>query len=1241
MKKITPIFLVLLLAAVSVICNAQINQGGLPYSFQHQQLIKSEVIVEQMPKIDLQRLMAEDSLNDKYKDVPWRFGENLFVNFNLNNSGTWDVLPKGDKLWRLGIRCAGAYSINLTFDDYRLPPGATLFVYNADKSQVIGAFTELNNQESKVFATTLVKGDEITIEYFEPARPLFHGELSLYRVTHGYRDGFQYVKDFGTSGSCENNVACPEAVGWENQIKAACMLVSGGSGFCSGALVNNTNHDGIPYILTANHCYSDPTSWVFWFDWQSPTCTNPGSSPAYNSISGATLKARNASSDFCLVQMSSTPPANYTVYYAGWNREDVAATSGAGIHHPDGDIKKISYTTNPFTSDTWSGTPADSHWKVAWTDGVTEPGSSGSPMFDQNHRIVGQLHGGPSACGGSDLTDFYGKFAMSWDYGTTAATRLKDWLDPSGTVGNTIDGWDPNAQVPIVTTTAATGVTVTAGTMNGTVNPNGLATTYHFEWGTSISYGTSTTAVSAGSGTAALPVSSSLSALTTGTTYHYRLVGVNSQGTTNGYDMTFTPGGASVITTAATAITTTTATSGGNVTTDGGVSVNARGVCWSTTANPTIVGPNHTIDGSGLGTFTSSITGLAASTTYHVRAYATNTNAVTYYGDDLQFTTSCGIITLLPFNEGFEAAATFPNCWTEENSNPDWQFITGNGSSNPSTAHTGIRNACLKDNTSAANLNKLITPVFDFTGYTNIQLSFWHTQQIWASDQDELKIYYKNSSGGSWILLQSYLTSIVTWTQETIPLPGTGAYSQIAFEGNAKYGYGVCIDDVQVTGTQGSPTLNVTPLNQNVTAAPGSTIFSVVSNSYWTVTSDQTWCIPTASGTGNGSITATYAQNPTSVSRVATLTVTVAGLAPVNVTVTQAGATPSLSVTPNNQSVPAPAGTTLFTVTSTGSWTATIDQSWCTITTSGTGNGTLTANYQENTGMAVRIATITVSATGLPSQVVTVTQAAASPTLSIVPSNQNVTAPAGSTNFTITTNSSWNATCGDPWCTVTPSGVGNGTITATYLENTAVGSRVASITVSVPGLVPQTITVTQAGLAPTLNVTPLNRDVANAAGITDFTVTTNSSWSASSDASWCSVTSSGTGSGQLVATYAANAVASPSRIANITVSVAGITPQTVTVTQAEGPVSVQDLQGGDLRIFPNPTSGIFTIVAPGSYLGTIDVTIQNMQGQTILRKLCEGEKEYRIDLSSAAQGTYHITLVTEKVTLSRKLIIIN
>jgi hypothetical protein len=266
--------------------------------------------------------------------------------------------------------------------------------------------------------------------------------------------------------------------------------------------------------------------------------------------------------------------------------------------------------------------------------------------------------------------------------------------------------------------------------------------------------------------------------------------------------MSFSPGLATVTTTPATAITTNTATSGGNVLTDGGSTVSARGVCWATTANPTIAGL-HTTDGSGTGSFTSSLTGLSANTTYHVRAYATNAGG-TVYGDNLTFTTLCGVITTFPWNEGFENAGAIPNCWTQEqvsSSGVNWTFITGNGGTNPAGAHAGTYNACLKDITSADSKTRLITPSLNLSSLSSPVLTFWHTQQLWSPDQDVLTVYYRTSATGAWVQLATYTSSITTWTLETIALPNATSDYYINFEGNAKYGYGVCVDDVSVSGT--------------------------------------------------------------------------------------------------------------------------------------------------------------------------------------------------------------------------------------------------------------------------------------------------------------------------------------------------------------------------------------------------------------------------------------------------------
>ena len=227
--------------------------------------------------------------------------------------------------------------------------------------------------------------------------------------------------------------------------------MSGGSGLCTGALVNNTAQDGTPYFLTANHCLGgNPGTWVFRFNWDSPVAicaqnaasSDPGA--PYNDVNGATLRASSSGSDFGLLQLNSMPTGN--VYYAGWNRSTTPATQATAIHHPSGDVKKISRENQSLSAQTWSCAQT---WQVAnWDQGTTEPGSSGSPLFDQNQRVIGQLYGGGAACSGlvnNGQPDYYGRFDVSWTGGGTNSSRLSNWLDPSGSGVMILDGYDPNA----------------------------------------------------------------------------------------------------------------------------------------------------------------------------------------------------------------------------------------------------------------------------------------------------------------------------------------------------------------------------------------------------------------------------------------------------------------------------------------------------------------------------------------------------------------------------------------------------------------------------------------------------------------------------------------------------------------------------------------------------------------------------------------------------------------------------
>ena len=381
--------------------------------------------------MDLHKPLIQEDELEIDKHVPFRFGAPIDVNYNLENSGNW-IETKEGKIWRLSITSEGAYSINLLYDRFIIPEGAEMFVYDYDMNTVLGAFTSTNNKEHETFSTAPTKGDITIIEYFEPYNVEFEGQIQVSRVVHAYKNIFfnDGTRDYGDSGSCNNNVNCPEFVDWADEVRSVAMILSGG-GFrlCTGSLVNNVRQDLTPYFLTANHCLGGESSWIFMFNYESPGCNNQNG-PTYMTVQGSTLLASSSSSDFALLRLTETPPESYEVHFAGWDASGSTPSTPVGIHHPSGDIKKISFDYN-------NASNSGNYWDVNnWEDGTTEPGSSGSPLFDGNsHRIVGQLYGGTASC--SSITyDTYGKVSSSWNSG------LKTYLDPDNTGTTVLDGMD-------------------------------------------------------------------------------------------------------------------------------------------------------------------------------------------------------------------------------------------------------------------------------------------------------------------------------------------------------------------------------------------------------------------------------------------------------------------------------------------------------------------------------------------------------------------------------------------------------------------------------------------------------------------------------------------------------------------------------------------------------------------------------------------------------------------------------
>ncbi len=455
MKQLFAIIFLLL----SVTLYAQLSEGGIPMGFVSDRgSMDVKTIQLAVPNLDVE---LKEDLSATGETPPYRIAVGIPVDISLSRDGAWSNPGSKGRFLSLGIKAEKASGIILYYSHFSIPEGGRLFIYSADKSQLIGAFTSRNNPSGGYFATELIIGDELLLEYDAPGLNTEEPRIEIYQVHYVYRD-LDFMEK-GPSGACEVNVNCPEGESWQNEKRSVGKIVikAGlGTYLCTGALINNVRQDSTPYFLTARHCgssasLSDYSQWVFHFNYEALGCEDPDENPPPNTITGSTLLAEapsgtTAGSDFKLLELNHNIPENYNPYFSGWNRDGVASPSGTGIHHPKGDIKKISTFTNPLLSvqyGTSSQDPNGYYWKVVWSEtasghGVTEGGSSGSPIFDNTGRIVGTLTGGAASCQDLLGPDYYGKFSYHWSSnGSPGGAQLRPYLDPDNTGAQSLNGF--------------------------------------------------------------------------------------------------------------------------------------------------------------------------------------------------------------------------------------------------------------------------------------------------------------------------------------------------------------------------------------------------------------------------------------------------------------------------------------------------------------------------------------------------------------------------------------------------------------------------------------------------------------------------------------------------------------------------------------------------------------------------------------------------------------------------------
>jgi V8-like Glu-specific endopeptidase len=443
MKKLLVATYVTLLSFVSI-------SQHEPFGFSLSEQMLENLSTKELSTFDHATLLEEDTRREQLGQRS-NFGRIIPLEVNQESEGNWTTLPNGDRLWQFRFHTENAKGVSVYFNDLFLPIGSTLYLYPANRKYFVGPFSNEDCNTHGHFVAGEVAGDEAILEYYEPADVVGLARIGIRGIAHLYRfvPEFEEESRGGGSEPCEVDVNCPEGAEWTSERDAVVRLtISEGAlvGFCSGTLMNTTAKDCRKYILTALHC-GENVSDADWldcsvrFNYESSGCASGSTTTTRNKIGVLHLADSNdgggqTGSDFLLLEMEDEIPASWTPFFAGWNASTSAANTGVSIHHPAGDKKKIS-TTDDIISGTYSA--PGFHWRVKWMEtitnwGVTEPGSSGSPLFDQNHFVVGTLTGGVSFCDSPNGSDWYGKMSKHWTANpNTSDQKLKEWLDPEDT----------------------------------------------------------------------------------------------------------------------------------------------------------------------------------------------------------------------------------------------------------------------------------------------------------------------------------------------------------------------------------------------------------------------------------------------------------------------------------------------------------------------------------------------------------------------------------------------------------------------------------------------------------------------------------------------------------------------------------------------------------------------------------------------------------------------------------------
>jgi len=446
---------------------AQNKISDLPHGFTSD--ITQSTVELTAPDIEQLRYEDEERKTKNEEDTPYSVGYPISADINLLELGSYNTVNEYD-IWSIRIAVPHALALIPYFKNLEIPRGGKVYIYTDNGRQIVGPIDHSKNSSGKKYPAGLIQAQHFTIEYSQPKSLKETPTLVLNKVGFiydNYRSSSNDIpkgksQGFLDSYHCNVNVRCPQGFIWCDQIRSVAMIYmldedNNRIDICSGSLVTNDKRDYRPYFLTAAHCINDGDEdfsddekskveeWLFAFNYQSPDCNNPSAGqepPLVQTISGSEFVAANVCfADFLLVELNERPPGDFNAYYNGWDNDNYGLfernpSIGCFIHHPAGDIKKITF----FDGQTIDKREADcvDVWRVKIDEGGAEPGSSGGPLFQADGKLIGQCKSpapsvsGNVACPGEKVD--FGRFYRSWDVGSANDEKLEPWLNPTGSI---------------------------------------------------------------------------------------------------------------------------------------------------------------------------------------------------------------------------------------------------------------------------------------------------------------------------------------------------------------------------------------------------------------------------------------------------------------------------------------------------------------------------------------------------------------------------------------------------------------------------------------------------------------------------------------------------------------------------------------------------------------------------------------------------------------------------------------